>query len=384
MYDTVVVGAGPVGSYVAGQLSALGFAVAVVESHERAGESVCCTGILGKECLNTFPIDHGLVLNASNSAKIFAPFGKYLRVSKEEVQAYIIDRVAYEVTLAQKAQDSGAEYYWGHRVKDITYQTNSVQVRIEDKSIVIEGQTVVIACGFHSHLPQKLGLGRIRYFAAGAQAEVEVNAIDEVEVYLGRKIAPDFFAWLVPTFPGKALAGLMANKTPGVYLRELLTRLHKEGKILSPTAHINYGGIPLKPLRRTYAERTLVVGDAAGQVKPTTGGGVYYGLLCGQKAVETLRQTLTSGDFSAQNLATYEKEWKRLLGGELRTGYWGRKVYEHLSDARVDRIINTIESRNIHETLLNDPDFSYDWHKGLIRSGAKQLGVRGIIQLLRP
>ncbi|MEE9173415.1 MAG: NAD(P)/FAD-dependent oxidoreductase, partial [Thermoplasmata archaeon] len=81
-----------------------------------------------------------------------------------------------------------------------------------------------------------------------------------------------------------------------------------------------------------------MVGDAAGQVKPTTGGGIYYGLLCAEIAADTLNGALAGNDLSAENLAEYERRWKKKLGRELRVGYWARKLYERLSDGQIDRI----------------------------------------------
>ncbi|MFC2051633.1 NAD(P)/FAD-dependent oxidoreductase, partial [Chloroflexota bacterium] len=176
------------------------------------------------------------------------------------------------------------------------------------------------------------------------------------------KIAASFFAWLVPTSPGKALVGLLARRSPGLYLRRLLSSLLAQGKITSAEAKLSVAGIPLKPLARTYGERLIVVGTAAGQVKPTSGGGIYYGLLCADMAADNLHQALKNDALSAQNLAYYEKEWKRKLGKELRVDYRARQFYEMLSDRQIDWILDIIKSNGIDEVLLKADDLSFDWH----------------------
>jgi flavin-dependent dehydrogenase len=112
----------------------------------------------------------------------------------------------------------------------------------------------------------------------------------------------------------------------------------------------------------------LVVGDAAGQVKPTSGGGLYYGLLCADMAAATLHQALAEDDLSARRLAGYERDWKRRLGWELRIGYWARRLFERLSDKQLDRIFNLIKANGIDEALLKAEDLSFDWHgKAILR-----------------
>jgi len=209
-------------------------------------------------------------------------------------------------------------------------------------------------------------LGKVGDFVTGAQAEVETTGIGEVEVYLGQEVAPGFFAWLVPTSPRKALVGLLSRRDPGLYLRKLVSSLAAQGKMASADVELSYGGIALKPLARTYSERLMVVGSAAGQVKPTTGGGIYYGLLGADMAANNLHQALKSDNLSAKNLAKYEREWKRKLGRELKIGYWARKLYESLSDTQIDRIFDIIRSNGIDEALLNEDDLSFDWHGAVV------------------
>jgi len=198
------------------------------------------------------------------------------------------------------------------------------------------------------------------------QAEVMAPGVDEVEIYLGEEVAPSFFAWAVPTASGMALVGLLSRRNPETYLRKLLSSLAAEGKIAAGGVDILRGGIPVKPLPKTYAERVLVVGTAAGQVKPTTGGGIHYGLLCANIAAEHLHRALADDDLSVRRLSGYEREWKRTLGKELRTGYWARKVYERLSDGQIDRLFDLLESSGMLEALLAEEGLSFDWHGGAV------------------
>ncbi len=365
MYDVAVIGGGPVGSQVAYKLAGMGHRVVVVEQKRRLGEPVCCTGIISQECVNSFAIDESVILRQANSARVFSSSGRLLSLWRQEPQACIVDRVAFNMALASRAQGEGAEYVLSSPVRGIEVGNDRVRietVRQGGELSLFEARAVVIATGFGSKLVEGLGLGKVGDFVRGVQADVETKGVDEVEVYLGQEIAPAFFAWLVPTSPRRALVGLLSRRSPGLYLRKFMSSLLARGKIASAEAELSYGGIPLKPLARTYSEKLVVVGSTAGQVKPITGGGIYYGLLCADIAANNLHQALKSDALSAKNLANYEREWKRKLGRELKIGYWARKFYELLSDRQIDRIFDIIKSSGIDTALLKADDLSFDWH----------------------
>ncbi len=374
-YDVLVIGAGPAGSRTAFNLARRGYKVAVLEKQDQPGHKLACTGIIGRECFEVFDIDRKCVLQEAQSAKLFAPSGEFIRISRDETQAYIVDRPLFDRMLAEKARSAGAEYLLSSRVDDIAVSPDEVELAVEQKGnpFTVVGKVAVIASGFATKLPTKLGMGNIKYSIAGAQAEVESPGIEETEVYFSNKTAPGFFAWLVPISANRARAGLFASRKPGAYLQDFLGQLVSEGKITAAKPGISYGGIPLKTLPRTCGDRVLVAGDAAGQVKPTTGGGIYYGLLCADFAAEAIDQAFQQSNFSARQLSHYEKLWKAKLGRELRIDYFARRLYNRLSDKRINSIFNIVRDNHIHEDLLNSSYRSFDWHGELVLDGLKRL-----------
>jgi digeranylgeranylglycerophospholipid reductase len=368
LHDVIVVGGGPIGSYTAYKLAEQGHKVMVLERKRRVGEAVCCTGIIGQECVNAFNIEDKVILRRVNSASLFSPSGNRLSLRREEPQACILDRAAFDINMAERAQGAGADYTLHCLVKDIAKERDRVNVEAScrGRELKLPTRAVVIASGFGSRLCERLGLGRFGDFTIGAQTEVETSGVHEVEIYFSRDMAPGFFAWLVPTTPSMARVGLMSRQNPGLYLRNWLSRLEAQGKIASAEAELSYGGIPLKPLPRTYGERLLVIGDAAGQVKPTSGGGIYYGLLGADIAARTLHQVLADDDLSAKRLAQYERGWRKRLGRELQIGYWARKLSERLSDRQIDRIFEIVKANGIDQALLKAEDLSFDWHSKTI------------------
>jgi digeranylgeranylglycerophospholipid reductase len=384
LYDVAVIGGGPIGSYVAGSLADLGYGVVVLEQKEVLGGPVCCTGLIGGECFSRFAVDAGVVLKQVNGASLFSPSGKTFRVWRPQAQAYVLDRAAFNLEMAKAAQHKGAEYVLSSRVEgmQVTDDRAILEVTHQGERLNYEARVAVIASGFDSGLVEKLGLGKIDHFVLGAQAETETNGIDEVEIYFGQGVAPGFFAWLVPISSVAARVGLLAHHNPGLYLRKLISFLAAQGKIASDDVAPSYGGVPLRPLTRTYGERVLVVGTAAGQVKPTTGGGLYYGLLCAEMAADSLRQALELDDLSAGRLADYERQWQGRLGREMRTGQRVRRLYERLSDRQLERIFSAVRADGLVDALLQD-GLSFDWHSAGLWWLLRQEAIARAIGMMR-
>ena len=149
--------------------------------------------------------------------------------------------------------------------------------------------------------------------------------------------------------------------------------------MVSAEAALSYAPVPLKPLAKTFSNRIIVVGSAAGQVKPVTGGGIYYGLLCADIAADNLRLALESDNLTARNLAGYERAWERRLGREIQVSFWSRKFYEQLADRHVDRIFDIVEANGLDKALLDADDVSFDWHGKAV---LKLLGHRALVKAL--
>lgn len=365
LYDVAVTGAGPVGSRTAFRLAELGYKVIILDKKADLSSPVCCTGIIGQECADTLRLDTDVVYRQAKSARLFSPSGKEVRVWRSLPQATIVNRSAFNAAMALRAQNQGVELRLNSRVTGIACGSTGVTVKLADGE-VIEAAAAVVAAGFAAKI-DGLPDSSKPDFIMGAQAEVDTTG-DEVEVYFGDEVAPGFFAWLAPTAPGKALVGLLSRRRPAYYLSKVLSRLSYQGKIRFSDIALTHGGILLQPPAKTYGTRIVVVGTAAGQVKPTTGGGIYYGLLCADIAAKHLDRALKNDDLSAASLSLYQREWQKLLGKELRTGYWARKMFEHLNDRQVDHLFDIITSTGIDETLQKADDLSFDWHgKVLVR-----------------
>jgi digeranylgeranylglycerophospholipid reductase len=367
-YDVIIAGAGPAGSYIAYELASSGHDVAVFEQKSAPGLNACCTGIISTECLQSLDIDADVILTKVNSAKFFSPSGRYLRFQTETVQAYVVNRLLLDKALASKAKSQGAQYFFSSPVIDIIPGKDSIQAETLcfGARQIFSARAVVLANGFRPKLPQKLGLGKIKSFLVGAQAEIETKNVDELEIYFGQEIAPGAFAWLVPTSTNKAYIGLLATSQAKLHLQNLLNDLSGQGRVINRDIEIEQKAIPIGTLARSYGDRVLVIGDAVGQVKPTTGGGIYFGHLGARIAAEVLDEALISDNLTAGQLSRYQKQWKAKMGKELYRGYLARWLYAKLSDRQIKGIFNAVDSGGMAQALLNSGNFSFDWHSRLI------------------
>lgn len=384
-YDVIVVGSGPAGSYAACNLASSGHRVAVFEEKSESGLDVCCTGIVSIECFHSLGLDTDAILTGVKSAKLVSPSGKCLTVQSPKVQAYVIDRPALDRTLTARAQSRGAKYFFSSRITDIIPGKDIIQAETlrAGSRQVFTARSVVLANGFRPKLSQKLGMGRMKAFLGGAQAEVEATGVDAFEVYFDQSIAPGGFAWLVPISESKAYLGLLARTQAKLRLQNLLNKLHCQGRIASQDVRIQQKAVPLGTLPRTYGDRVLVVGDAAGHVKPTTGGGIYFGHLGAQIAVAVLDEALRSNNLTAGHLSRYQKEWQARMGKELSRGYWARQVYARLSDHQIEQLFRVLDSTGLADVLVRADGFSFDWHSNLVLSLLRRSSVYPLLRIKR-
>jgi len=197
---------------------------------------------------------------------------------------------------------------------------------------------------------------------------VELTDDTEVEIYTDNTIFPGGFGWLVPTKERKAFAGIVGHLDyrPQNHLSKLLDKLKQRNKIISDEAIQKIAAIPLQPLSETYCDRILFVGEVAGQVKPITGGGVYFGIICAEIAANVLHQALKTNNLLRNDLKEYQKLWHARLGREIVLSHLAQRIWSKCSNKQIEYLFNICQEKNIPELISTAKDFSFDWHSKIL------------------
>ena len=363
MRDVAVIGAGPAGLTAARALAARGHDVVVLEEHSRIGVPVHCTGVVGADAFAEFDLPRESILGTAHTATFVAADGSSVSVDAERVKAAVVDRALFDQGLASSSRRAGAELRSGARVRAIAVGAAGVTIGVEGGDRV-EARACIIACGANYRFNRQLGLGVPRTFVQSAQLERPLDGLDRVEVHLGREVAPGGFAWLVPLErDGRphARLGLMCDTRALARFRQFAARMRQRFGAAGDWPDPRLKVLPLGPVSRTYGTRLLAVGDAAGLVKPTTGGGIYYSLISGRIAAETLDEALAADDLRDTRLRRYESEWRARLGADIRIGLAFRTLASRLNDRAIDAVVELARVDGIVPLLRETADFN--WHR---------------------
>lgn len=364
MRDVAIIGAGPAGLTAARELASRGHDVVVLEEHSRIGVPVHCTGILGLDAFQEFDLPRASILGTAEAATFVAADGSSVSVDAGNARAVIVDRAVFDQQLAAAGRDAGAELRTDTRVQSVTAGARSVTIAVADGAAV-EARACVLACGANYRFNRQLGLGVPRAFLQSAQLETAFGGPSAVEVHLGRELAPGGFGWVVPFRRDgvpHARLGLMCESRALARFRAFASRLRaRYGNAADAPADPRLKILPLGPVSRTYAARLLAVGDAAGLAKPTTGGGIYYGLISGQIAAATLDDALRHDDLRESRLRRYETEWRERIGSEIRIGLAFRVLASRMNDRAIDSVIELARVDGIVPLLRQTADFN--WHR---------------------
>jgi len=341
MLDVAIIGGGPAGMSAARALAANGWAVAVFEEHDAIGTPVHCTGVLAEDVVSSLGLPSSVVLNPLSTVRFVAPAGHSFDFTTTNTEAVVIDRVAFDTALAERAGAAGATIVRGRRAAGVDIVADGVMIGFAEGDPV-RARAAILACGANYTFQKRLGLGMPTTFLQSAQLELPAARPQDVEIHFGSEIAPQGFAWAVPvhrTSGTFARIGVMAEGDAGHYFSRMLSRVRETWGIdaaddVTPRRKM----LPLSSVRRSYTDRVVAVGDAAGLVKPTTGGGIYYSVVSGEIAADVLGARLAAGDLSAGALKDYERRWQQRFQSEFSAQLALRFVARRMRDADIDAL----------------------------------------------
>jgi len=367
LYDVIIAGAGPIGCYTASLLAKEQIRTAVFEEHATVGEPLHCAGLVTERVMDFLPsASSDLIQNKIYGAHIHAPSDVTLTIGGDHVHALVIDRPHFDETFAKHAKTAGADLYLNHKVTAATLCDNFVQVQLQHQETAINAQAKLLigADGPHSMVRTAFDFPKPTEILQGIGAEIADVDLDcrFVHIFTGHTIAPGFFAWIIPTNQDgtNARIGLCITPNHDHPLTHYFTSLLKHPLIEGATVLKRYGGvIPLGALKKTVDAHVMLVGDAAAQVKPASGGGLYPGLSCARHCAAIAAQAIHKNTFANDVLEQYHARWTRDLGHELSLGMRFRGLYAQFTDQQLNHYIEKFNTEKIRDVINVYGDIDY-------------------------
>ncbi|WP_209619094.1 geranylgeranyl reductase family protein [Methanolobus bombayensis] len=368
-YDVIVVGGGPIGSVAARYAAINGAKTLILEDHAFIGTPVGCTGLLSTRALSECEVEpaDSCVLNSVRGAFVHPMHGDCLPIDGKKTKAYVVSRKIFDRKLAAMALEEDIDLWLKSRVTGIERSQNEQKVSVvkNGEKQVVKTKVIIGADGVRSQVAKWSGLGNVREVLPGIQAEVPYSSDDTdfVELFVGSQV-PGFFGWTVPVNESISRVGMAVDPNYGISAQRVLENLltknkHIDSRYGGGKLDLVMGGIPLGPLDKTYADGVMIVGDAAGQVKPTSGGGIYTGAVCAKIAGEIAARAVEQENSSASLLSEYDHQWRAKLGKELAMGMRIHRFVAGLADKELDELINSMNNPAILNTITRYGDMDH-------------------------
>ncbi len=361
-YDVVIAGGSVAGLFCAREIARNGHSVLVLEEDYEIGTPEHCGGLVSLSALEELGIiPHSKTFeHLINSAQVFAPNGDSFIIDSKKQKVAEVNRRELDKQIAHQAQKNGADI----KVKTSFQELTEEGVRTSDGDI--KCKIVVDARGVSS-LINKDRDGIL----LSAQYEIYSDWIkkDKVEVYFDQEKYPGFFAWIIPSNDGMGKVGVAGRGIRAAQvLEEFLSKKGKFSIIRKIFAPIWIKG----PIDNFVSDRLVIIGDAAGQSKPTTAGGIFSCGFAGILAGQAIAKYLETGKKS--ELKEYQKKWKEKFEKEFEKQLFARKLLERLDNQTINKLFESITPEITKEISEND---DFDFHTGSI---IKLLGIKGSIK----
>ena len=373
--DVIVVGGGPVGSYAAQYLVKKGLKVTVFEEHPQIGIPSHCAGhisIRSLKKMGLYPLPEGILENKFCAANFYSPYGTKFSLRLSCPVTAALNRANFDQYLAGQAEAAGAVFAVSSHVQSLVMADGYVKginvTQGDNASVQVNSKIVVDAEGVSSRLLRQTGLIPLKpsgiVYAVEAEMENVQNVdLNAVEVYFGKAYAPGFYGWLIPKPDGSAKVGLATNKgDPREYLKRLMKKHPIAAKQLAKAVmtQVGYHAITLAgPIPQAYTNGFLAVGDCASQVKPTTGGGVIFGLTAAKEAAEVAGKAIAQDDVSSRVLQAYQKRCDDLLRFDCNVMLRLRRFLNSLSDEKLDEMLRVCGKMGVDKAMRDVDEIDF-------------------------
>lgn len=376
--DIAVIGGGPVGAYSASLLSRIGFSVVIIEEHMVPGHPTQCAGLVNA-AISKLPdmkeISSKTILSEIKGADVHSPSGSVVTIKSKNVQAITIDRGLMDRMLVTSAARNGSCIKLGCKITGICRKDGKWKVHyIGQYGEEMTTCDLVLICDGANHtIRRKMDLRIPQENIPGISCEIsfgkknDFGQWDMVGIFTGSKVAPGFFSWAIPCFTDNSIrVGLASTRKNDLrfLLNNLLSdqRFKKWSGITDAPSRIgylkmNFGNISLGPVDPYPQKGILLLGDSSGMTKPTSGGGIYPGLL----SASLLADTFKSHDMniSHNTICAFSRAWKKGMGRELERSMILRRIVREITDEEIDRSIDRLSGSRILKMVNDEGDIDH-------------------------
>ncbi len=352
IYDVAIIGGGPAGCNLGKLLTKDNYKVLIVEKKEEIGTPVKCTGLVSHRIFELTDVDRSIVVNTLKKCRFYSPCGNYVEMKSKD-NMYIIDREKFDKKMERLAIKNRTEIRKSTSFED--YRIKNNVVKIKTNRGIFQSKILVGADGPNSSVAKAANITLPDNVVVGIQKTINSNYNkDTVELWFGGNIAPSFFAWVVPESEEWARVGVATSKNPNKYFENFVERrIQKTSKARDDV----YGVIRYGLIKDSASDRVLLVGDAAAQVKPFSGGGIVYGLIGSEYGYEACKKALEMNKYDYEFLKEeYDKKWKSKLAWPIIQGLVGSGVGHLFPDWLLNMLAYT---GNFFKPVYSifDPDF---------------------------
>jgi len=364
-FDCIVVGGGPAGLIASKEIASAGCSVCVIEEHQEIGYPAKCSGLFSISGLKELGIklDSSIIAVTIKGGRFYSPCGDELLAYSDVERAHVAERKMFDKHLAREAIRAGAKIKLRTRVTGIKID-NGISVGTKGfEEEVLKSRLLIGADGIGSNIARWSKIKTPKKVVSCAQIEVENAEVEDdvAEMYFGREYAPNFYAWIMPKGEVYEVGvGSRGSKhTPLNLLKKFISDHPVASKKIKSESmlEVNIGGIPLGYPEDTVGERIMIVGDAASQVKSSTGGGVITGGIAARIAGRAVVKAIEEEDFSKEFLKKeYEDRWKDELGVELQVHSALREMFDGLADEELDDLFKIAIEEDISKLMVKFQD----------------------------
>ncbi|MBN2110512.1 MAG: NAD(P)/FAD-dependent oxidoreductase [Methanosarcinaceae archaeon] len=368
-YDVVVVGAGPAGSITAKTAAEKGLSVLLIEKRQEIGDPVRCAEGVSKVWLRKHinPESRWICADVKGS-RIFSPDGTMIEMAEEVAGGevgYVLERKLFDRVLAYESAKAGAQVFVKTRATGLIIEDDFVKgVRLMHwgQEYDVRCKIVIGADGIESKVGRWAGIDtslKPVNIETCAQFLMSGTGIDQdyCYFYLGNEMAPSGYVWIFPKGGGLANVGIgilgskSGKKTAFEYLNDFVADKYPDARILE----VDVGGVPVSgSIERTTANGLMLVGDAARQSDPITGGGIINAMEAGRIAGEVACNAISEDDVSVERLNEYEEKWRSTIGLEIDNSLVVKNVFINFTDKELDGLAHSLQDVNFSSMSLLD------------------------------